>query len=84
MANALTIGESRAGDVCVLAVSGRIDSTNAEQLMGHLSHALSAGEKALVLDLRDVVYLTSAAFRVFCSALRSTLYARCMSGCGAM
>ena len=64
MADSLTIGESRAGAVCVLTVRGRIDSTNAEQLMSRLKHALSSGEKALVLDLRDVVYLTSAAFRV--------------------
>ena len=64
MADSLTIGESHAGSVCVLTVCGRIDSTNAEQLMSRLRHALSSGEKALVLDLRDVVYLTSAAFRV--------------------
>ena len=33
MANSLGIGESHAGNVCVVALSGRIDSTNAEQLM---------------------------------------------------
>jgi len=63
MAQTLAISESRAGAVVVLAVSGRIDSTNAEQLLGRLKQALASGEKALVLDLRDVAYLTSAAFR---------------------
>ena len=64
MENSLAIGESRAGNVCVLAVSGRIDSTNAEQLMARLRNLLSSGEKAVVLDLSEVIYLTSAAFRV--------------------
>ena len=50
--------------MCVVAVSGRIDSTNAEQLMTRLKNLLSSGEKALVLDFSEVIYLTSAAFRV--------------------
>ena len=63
MAQTLAISELRTGAVCVLSVSGRIDSTNAEQLLDRLKNALASGEKALVLDLRDVAYLTSAAFR---------------------
>ena len=63
MAQTLAISELRTGAVCILSVRGRIDSTNAEQLLDRLKSALSAGEKALVLDLRDVAYLTSAAFR---------------------
>jgi anti-sigma B factor antagonist len=48
MAKVLMIDESRSGRTCVVALTGRIDSTNAEELMGRLA---------------GVVYLTSAAFR---------------------
>jgi len=62
--NSLEIAELRSGKTCVLALSGRIDSTNAEQLNTRMSNLFAAGEKNLVVDLKDVLYLTSAAFRV--------------------
>jgi anti-anti-sigma factor len=61
--NALNIAESHSGEVCVVALAGRIDSTNAEQLMTRLTNLLSSGQKAVVVDFADVIYLTSAAFR---------------------
>jgi anti-anti-sigma factor len=61
--NSLNIAESRAGDICVVALAGRIDSTNAEQLMTRLNNLLSSGEKAILVDFSEVIYLTSAAFR---------------------
>ena len=61
--NSLTIAESHAGGICVVALAGRIDSTNAEQLMTRLNRLLSSGEKAILLDFSEVIYLTSAAFR---------------------
>lgn len=62
--NSLEIAEVRSGQTCVLALSGRIDSTNAEQLNARVAKLFAAGEKNLVVDLKEVVYLTSAAFRV--------------------
>ena len=62
-ANSLEIAEVRSGQTCVLALSGRIDSTNADQLMARVSKLFEAGEKDLVIDLKGVLYLTSAAFR---------------------
>ena len=47
----------------MVALGGRIDSTNAEQLMTHLDSLLSSGAKAILLDFSGVIYLTSAAFR---------------------
>lgn len=64
MANiALSIAESHSGPVCVVALNGRIDSTNAEELMTRLNTLLSSGEKAVLVDFAQVMYLTSAAFR---------------------
>jgi len=63
-ANSLEIAEVRSGQACVLALSGRIDSTNADQLMARVSKLFEAGEKDVVVDFKEVLYLTSAAFRV--------------------
>jgi anti-anti-sigma factor len=63
-ANSLEIAEVRSGQTCVLALSGRIDSTNADLLIARVGELLEAGEKSLVVDFAEVLYLTSAAFRV--------------------
>lgn len=62
--SSLTIFESRSGGVCVLGFGGRIDSTNAADALARLQQAMTAGEKAVLVDLAAVRYLTSAAFRV--------------------
>ena len=61
--SALLMDEFRQGRVCVIALSGRIDSTNAEELMARLKDVLSIGQHAVLVDLSRVIYLTSAAFR---------------------
>ena len=62
-ASTLNIAELHRGGVCVVKLTGRIDSTNAEELMGRLTALLSSGETKLLVDLNEVIYLTSAAFR---------------------
>ena len=59
----LTVAESRSGGVCVVALSGRIDSTNANDLIARFNSLISSGEKSILVDLGAVLYLTSAAFR---------------------
>jgi anti-anti-sigma factor len=61
--SALNIGKARAGSVCVVTLSGRIDSTNANDVMVELVRLVSDGEKSILVDLGAVLYLTSAAFR---------------------
>jgi anti-anti-sigma factor len=61
--NTLNIGHARAGNVCVVTLAGRIDSTNANNVMTELTHLISSGEKSILVDLGAVLYLTSAAFR---------------------
>ena len=63
-ANFLEITEVRSGQACILALAGRIDSTNAEQFVARVNKLFAAGEKNLVVDFKQVLYLTSAAFRV--------------------
>jgi stage II sporulation protein AA (anti-sigma F factor antagonist) len=61
--DALSIGQTRDGNVCIVTLSGRIDSTNANDMMAELTRLISSGEKAILVDLGAVRYLTSAAFR---------------------
>jgi anti-anti-sigma factor len=61
--NALLMDEFRHGRVSIIALAGRIDSTNAEELMTRLKNVLSTGEAPVLVDLSRVIYLTSAAFR---------------------
>lgn len=61
----VTIAESQAGEVQVVALAGRIDSTNADQVGTCLEKLISAGNRNILVDLKDVAYLTSAAFRTF-------------------
>src|ERR1700691_2154844 len=64
MTNAgLSITESHSGQVCVLALNGRIDSSNANDLMNRLTNLFGSGEKSILVDFGQVLYLTSAAFR---------------------
>jgi anti-anti-sigma factor len=62
--SSLQMAEVRAGQNCVLALTGRIDSTNADELTARVNRLFAAGEKYLVVDFKEVLYLTSAAFRV--------------------
>jgi len=62
--SALSIEQSHSGMVCIVALRGRIDSTSAGDVMTRLSNLISSGERAILVDLGAVPYLTSAAFRV--------------------
>jgi anti-anti-sigma factor len=61
--NALQMDEFRHGRVSVVALAGRIDSTNAEELTARLKAVLAADQQPVLVDLARVLYLTSAAFR---------------------
>jgi anti-anti-sigma factor len=62
---ALTVAETHDGNVCIVSLSGRIDSTNANELITRFNGLIASGEKSILVDLGAVLYLTSAAFRAF-------------------
>jgi len=61
--NVLTIAEAHEGGACVVALTGRIDSTNADDLRKRLGSLIASGEKSIVVDLGQLIYLTSLGFR---------------------
>jgi anti-sigma B factor antagonist len=64
----ITVSELRR--VTMLEVSGRVDSTNAEQLGEVLNSQIDAGRYQLVIDLSRVQYMSSAGLRELVAALK--------------
>lgn len=56
--------------VTLFEVTGRIDSTNANELGDALNAAIDAGRTQLVLDLEQVEYMSSAGLRELVNALK--------------
>lgn len=62
--------EGVAGEVTILEVGGRIDSTTALALGEKLAGAMATPKRRLVLDLARIEYVSSAGFRVLLLAAR--------------
>jgi anti-anti-sigma factor len=60
----LSLTESQHGELCVLSVIGRVDSSNADKLMQKLKALAATDVRNVLIDMAAVKYLTSAAFRV--------------------
>ncbi|MCC6190505.1 MAG: STAS domain-containing protein [Anaerolineales bacterium] len=57
--------------VAVMAVSGRVDSATAPELESKLRELVDAGKTQIVLDLRNVEYMSSAGLRAMVSTLKA-------------
>jgi len=60
----MDIGVEHLGTVIRLAPHGRIDSASGPVLAERMEQIVAQGGRRLVVDLRDVKYVTSAGFRV--------------------
>ena len=63
----MTINKKLEGSKLTVALEGRLDTTTAPQLDADLSSSLN-GVKELILDLKDLAYLSSAGLRTILSA----------------
>jgi anti-anti-sigma factor len=66
----MELREETVGEVTVLEVKGRIDSTTAPALGERLVGALASAQRRLVLDLRLLEYISSAGFRALLLAAK--------------
>lgn len=62
--------------VSACSVKGRVDSTTADKLLDHLTATIRGGSARLVIDLKDVTYISSAGFRTLLITARSVENAR--------
>lgn len=63
--------DKQLGDVTLGSVSGRVDLSNADTFKDSLSAALSQTKKALVLDLSELEYISSAGLRSLMIAFKA-------------
>jgi anti-anti-sigma factor len=59
----MEITEIRSGAVTAVALKGRVDGSTAGTLRDRLSKLIESGLAQLVIDFRDVAYISSAGFR---------------------
>jgi anti-sigma B factor antagonist len=58
-------------EVTVVEAHGRLDSTTAKEFGDRLTALVQAGRAAIVLDLKNIAYISSAGFRVLLIANRA-------------
>lgn len=59
----LKVSERIEGDVVIVYLSGRVDSANAETLSTRLTNSVVKGARAVIVDLTELMFITSAGFR---------------------
>jgi anti-sigma B factor antagonist len=63
----MQINKTLNGDALTIAITGRIDTLTAPQLDAEIQSKLD-GIKSLVIDLKNVEYISSAGLRIFLAA----------------
>jgi anti-anti-sigma factor len=66
----MEIAEQVNGDITVVEVKGRIDSNTAKVFGERLTDLISAGRARLVVDFKNIIYISSAGFRALLVAGR--------------
>jgi anti-sigma B factor antagonist len=64
--------EEVAEDVTVLEAHGRLDSTTAKEFGDRLAALVQAGRLAILIDLKNIAYISSIGFHVLLNANRAT------------
>jgi len=60
----LEVTENISKEICTITTKGRIDANSADMLLFKLENALKNGQKAIVLNMSQVKYLSSVGIRV--------------------
>src|SRR5262245_14578632 len=66
----MEISERKVGDVCVVALNGRLDSGTSESLAQQLHQILDGGVRRLVIDGEKLDYVSSTGLRVLLVAAK--------------
>ncbi len=74
--------EEVAENITVLEVHGRLDSTTAKEFGDRLIALVQAGRSTIVVDLKNIAYISSAGFRALLIANRATREQGKLALCG--
>jgi len=66
----MDIAEQQAGEITIVEVRGRIDSNTAKAFGERLTGLINTGRGRLVVDLKQIIYISSAGFRALLVAGR--------------
>jgi anti-sigma B factor antagonist len=67
----MEISEENRGAVTIVEVKGRIDSNSAKTFGDTLTNLIKAGRARLIVDLKSIIYISSAGFRALLLAGRA-------------
>jgi anti-anti-sigma factor len=67
----MEISEENKGVVTIVEVKGRIDSNSAKTFSDTLTNLIKAGRARLIVDLKGIIYISSAGFRALLVAGRA-------------
>jgi len=67
----MDISEENKGGVTIVEVRGRIDSNSAKTFGDALTNLIKAGRARLIVDLKNIIYISSAGFRALLLAGRA-------------
>ena len=60
----MAIQAEREGDTLVAKAEGRIDGTNAREFQDDLDSVIEEGDRTVILNFEDLLYISSAGIRV--------------------
>jgi anti-sigma B factor antagonist len=66
----MEIAEQHTGEITIVEVKGRIDSNTAKVFGERLTNLVKTGRTRLVVDLKHIIYISSAGFRALLVAGR--------------
>jgi len=66
----MEISERKVGEVCVVGITGRLDSGTSDSLAQRLHHLIDGGERRLVIDGEKLDYISSTGLRVLLVAAK--------------
>src|SRR5262245_32491901 len=66
----MEIVEQDAGEITIVEIKGRIDSNSAKAFGDRLTDLIKTGRARLVVDLKHIIYISSAGFRALLVAGR--------------
>ncbi len=67
----MAIQAERDGDTLVAKAEGRIDGTNAREFQDDLDSVIEEGDRTVILNFEDLLYISSAGIRVVLMAAKT-------------
>jgi len=66
----MEIAEKIIGDICIISISGRIDTVTSKDVEAKLDGAIGERKKKMIINLAKMDYISSVGLRVLLAALK--------------